>query len=97
MINNYFGDNEEDFPYLVSHFQKILRYLYDIQLGLVDKNNQIEKIVEQNDKKFNIINENKLRINKLQEQINKTTQIEMNINYFSFKLFSRIIKSLTHF
>ena len=41
------------------------------------KNNQIEKIVEQNDKKFNIINENKLRINKLQEQINKTTQIEM--------------------
>ena len=58
-------------------FKKILRYLYDIQLGLVDKNNQTEKIVEQNDKKFNIINENKLRIDKLQEQINKTTQIEM--------------------
>ena len=77
MINNYFGDYEEDFPYLVSHFQKILRYLYDIQLGLVDKNNQLEKIIEEKDKKLNLIKDNQIRINKLQEQINKTTQIEM--------------------
>ena len=78
MINHNFSNYEENFfSDLVSHFQKILRYLYDIQLGLVDKNNQIEKIVEQNDKKLNLINENKLRIDKLQEQINKTTQIEM--------------------
>ena len=77
MIVTNFDNYGEDVSYLISNFQKILKYLNDIQLGLNEKNNQLEKIIEIKDKKLNLIKENNLKIEQLQNQINKTTQIEM--------------------
>ena len=74
LLNNIFDEESQDFNFLVGKFQKILIYLYDIQIAMNEKNKELEFIYNQNQNKINKIKHNELVIGNLNNKIKESKE-----------------------
>lgn len=95
LLNNIFDDESEDFNLLVGKYQKILIYLYDIQIAMNEKNQELEFNYNQNQHTINKIKHNELVIGNLSNKIKETQEKLNKIKIFLKKNNKKIPESLT--